>query len=190
MVVCWVQYKHTHIFGTSFSVLQDDGVNGTTTFPFPLVFGTWYQDGDGHGTHCAGIVGAIGNNSKGVVGVRKTPSAFRFHIGQGLSQQGAGSASTVLEAVNGCVQAKTKVISMSLGGPTFSQVEDDYYNYLYSRGFLIIAAAGNAGNSEDSFPASYVHICVSARNRSAGLLILFSLLGTMPSCRLLRWTPI
>jgi serine protease len=153
------------------------------------VFGTWYQDGDGHGTHCAGIIGAIGNNGKGVVGVRKTPSEFRFHIGQGLSSQGAGFTSTILEAVNGCVQAEAKVISMSLGGPAFSQIEDDYYNYLYGRGFLIIAAAGNAGSSEYSYPASYVHICVSATtNPSACLLTLFSILGTRPSCRLLRLT--
>jgi serine protease len=44
---------------------------------------------------------------------------------------------------------------MSLGGNVGSEIEDAYYSYLYEKGFLIVAAAGNEGNDEYSYPASH-----------------------------------
>lgn len=43
--------------------LPTDGVTGTET-----IYGSALKDGDGHGTHCAGVIGAIGFNERGVVG--------------------------------------------------------------------------------------------------------------------------
>ena len=53
--------------------------------------GRWDVDGHGHGTHCAGTIGAIGNNVEGVIGVWDDPNDFRFHIAKGLSDGGSGS---------------------------------------------------------------------------------------------------
>lgn len=54
--------------------------------------GVWDVDGHSHGTHCAGSIGAIGNNDEGVVGVwNDKVERFRFHIAKGLSNSGSGA---------------------------------------------------------------------------------------------------
>ena len=42
---------------------EDSGITYTQTG-----FGSALRDGDGHGTHCAGVIGAVGNNKEGVIG--------------------------------------------------------------------------------------------------------------------------
>jgi len=120
--------------------------------------GSWDVDGHGHGSHCAGTIGAIGGNEKGVVGVLADPSKFSFHIGKGLSDSGSGTYSNVLYAVEGCIEAGAKIISMSLGGGWTQAAEDAYKDAYMNDGVLIIAAAGNGGDSDYSYPASYPHV--------------------------------
>jgi subtilisin family serine protease len=81
-------------YGLGHPDLPQANVTGTDT-----VSGKWDEDGHGHGTHCAGTIGAIGGNDEGVVGVIKSPLEFTFHIGKGLSNSGSGSTSGVLAAV-------------------------------------------------------------------------------------------
>merc|ERR1712190_577151 len=111
-----------------------------------------------HGTHCAGSIGAVGDNSKGVVGVisGSMSDKFSFFIGKGLSDSGSGSTSGVMAAVQACVDNGSNVISMSLGGGGSSDtVNQQYYGHYKNDDVLIIAAAGNSGNSALSYPASY-----------------------------------
>merc|ERR1719223_400858 len=116
----------------------------------------WDVDGHGHGTHCAGTIGAIGDNGKGVVGVQRDPGDDFFFIGKGLTNAGSGSSSSVMKAVEECVNAGANIISMSLGGGSFSSTFDQQYTQHYEEdNVLIIAAAGNGGNSALSYPASY-----------------------------------
>lgn len=118
----------------------------------------WNVDGNSHGTHCAGTIGAV-NNDIGVVGVNPDPTKFSFHIGKGLTNSGSGSNAGVMSAVNSCVEAGAHVISMSLGGGGASSANANTYKEIYEeKGVLIIAAAGNSGNSALSYPASYPHI--------------------------------
>lgn len=118
--------------------------------------GEWYQDGNGHGSHCAGTISAIGDNGRGVVGIKKNPEVYPLHIGRGLDDSGKGSTLSVLDAARGCYEAPgVKVISMSLGSSGFSNIENDRYQELYDEGYLIVAAAGNSGDSSLSYPASY-----------------------------------
>lgn len=118
----------------------------------------WDQDGHGHGSHCAGTIGAIGGNGKGVIGVFDDPTRFNFFIGKGLTDSGSGSTTGVLAAVEHCVDNGAKVISMSLGGGGPSTVSEDAYELAYNNGVLIVAAAGNSGNTAYSYPASYKHV--------------------------------
>jgi len=116
----------------------------------------WYADGHGHGTHCAGTIGAIGNNDKGVIGVVGDPTIDPFFIGKGLTNSGSGSGAGVMESVEECVKAGAKVISMSLGGGGYSSTSNAQYKQHYEvDNVLIIAAAGNGGSSSKSYPASY-----------------------------------
>eukprot|EP00592_Proboscia_alata_P022117 CAMPEP_0194423034 /NCGR_PEP_ID=MMETSP0176-20130528/22356_1 /TAXON_ID=216777 /ORGANISM="Proboscia alata, Strain PI-D3" /LENGTH=737 /DNA_ID=CAMNT_0039232103 /DNA_START=53 /DNA_END=2266 /DNA_ORIENTATION=+ len=131
-----------------------DGVDGWE----PAYNGKWNEDGHGHGTHCAGTIGAIGDNDEGVVGVMKDKSKFKFYIGKALNDKGTGKLSNVLSAVNKCVDEGAKIISMSLGGGSSDQISYDTYKNAYDKDVLIIAAAGNRGNSDHSYPASYPHV--------------------------------
>ncbi len=109
--------------------------------------------------HCAGTIAAIGNNGKGVVGVipnADTTSGIKLHIGKGLNDSGSGSSAGVVAAVVDCVAKGANVISMSLGGGGYSNSESSTYEDIYlNDDVLIIAAAGNGGNSGLSYPASY-----------------------------------
>ena len=119
--------------------------------------GVWATDGHGHGTHCAGTIGSVGDNNVGVVGIRKDPNLFRFHVGKGLSNEGFGYESDILAAVWGCVDRGSRVISMSLEGAESSETADEFYRDMYTNhGVLIVAAAGNEGDTGGlHFPAAY-----------------------------------
>ena len=81
---------------------------------------------------------------------------FSFFIGKGLGDSGGGTTSAVMAAVEACVDNGANVVSMSLGGGSPSQAVNEFYHGLYETDdVLIIAAAGNGGNSALMYPASY-----------------------------------
>ena len=113
----------------------------------------WNQDGDGHGTHVAGTIAAV-NNDFGVVGV--TPGTVNLYIVRVFADDGDWAyASTLIDAANRCASAGANIISMSLGGNYPSLPERQAFDSLYAQGILSIASAGNDGNTEFSYPASY-----------------------------------
>eukprot|EP00536_Pseudo-nitzschia_multiseries_P000525 jgi/Psemu1/249633/estExt_Genewise1Plus.C_60193 len=127
--------------------------------------GVWYNDGNGHGTHCSGTIGAVGNNAIGVVGIREAPSRSILQVGKGLEDDGDGYSSDVMAAIQGCVDNGAKVISLSLGGGSKSKIAQDFFDDIYNSGILVVAAAGNGGNSGHLYPGSYPSvISVSAVN--------------------------
>lgn len=137
--------------------LPTSGAHGVDGFsPYSGQF--WNNDGHGHGSHCAGTIGAIGGNDEGVTSCNPDPDEFTFYIGKGLNDSGSGSSSGVMSAVQACVEAGAKVVSMSLGGGGFSQTFSNDYKAHYNSGVLIVAAAGNGGNSGYSYPASYTAV--------------------------------
>jgi len=145
---------------------MDDGVTGTSTG-----MGDWFKDTYGHGTHCAGVIGAVGENRRGVVGVLQDPSRFNFHIGKSLDNRGNGRESNVMQALEGCIDAGANVVSISIGGE-YSITSQQAYKEAYDDGVLIVAAAGNGGDSTETFPASYPYVmsvaAVDKFNKVAG----------------------
>ncbi|MCW8107002.1 S8 family serine peptidase [Alteromonas ponticola] len=114
--------------------------------------GNWYNDGHGHGTHVAGTISALDNNI-GVVGVYPGVS---LHVVKIFNDQGAWTyASDLIDAVEQCKQAGANVVNMSLGGSYSSAAERDAMQSFNNDGMLLVAAAGNAGTSAKSYPASY-----------------------------------
>ena len=135
--------------------LQSNNVDGYSPYGDTQ---KWYIDGNGHGTHCAGTINAIRGNGKGVVGVIGDESVPLF-IGKGLTDSGSGSFAGVKAAVEACVNDGAKVISMSLGGSTYSDIDDTFYSELFQNmNILIVAASGNSGNTQRSYPASYTDV--------------------------------
>ncbi len=114
-----------------------------------------------HGTHIAGILGAAGDNAIGIAGVdwaAKIMPVRIIGVGDGNSydvMQGVKYAAGLAND-SGTVPARTAdILNMSLGGGGFSQAEQDLFAQLRSAGILVVAAAGNAGNTLPIYPAAY-----------------------------------
>lgn len=76
--------------------------------------GVWDVDGHSHGTHCAGSVGAMGENGEGVVGVLPDPARFRFHIAKGLSDRGSGAGESRHRRPSSCLLSPSVVVAVSV----------------------------------------------------------------------------
>jgi subtilisin len=106
-------------------------INGETSF----------DDNHGHGTHVAGIIGAL-NNTRGVLGVASGVSIIALKT---LNEEGEGNSSAIMRALNYIGQhAKAgEVVNMSLGTDTISLALDNAVRTLADRGILFAVAAGN-----------------------------------------------
>jgi subtilisin len=99
------------------------------------------DDENGHGTHVAGIIGAL-NNSFGVLGVASGANLVSLRV---LDKDGKGTLGSVIQAlayVNQNAKAGD-VVNMSLGEDITSEVLDQQVQYTASLGILIAIAAGN-----------------------------------------------
>jgi len=114
----------------------------------------WYTDENGHGTHVAGTIAAVNNSGKGVVGVNPN-KRLRLHIVKVFDADGWAYSSTLITAANKCKTMGANVISMSLGGAGRSLSEERAFDKLHVGGILLVAAAGNDGDTSLSYPASY-----------------------------------
>lgn len=113
------------------------------------------QDDNGHGTHCAGTIGAVGNNGTGVTGVcwRVSLMALKF-----LNASGDGALSDGVEAIAYATAAGASLTSNSWSGGGYSQAMKDVIDAADAAGILFVAAAGNAYTNLDvapEYPASY-----------------------------------
>lgn len=115
--------------------------------------GNWFEPGGSHGTHVAGTIAAVSNNS-GVVGVMPNANV-NIHVIKVFNESGWGYSSSLVAAVDECVNSGANVINMSLGGGGSSNTEKNAFQNHFDNGVLSIAAAGNDGNSSHSYPASY-----------------------------------
>lgn len=117
-------------------------------------------DDNGHGTHTAGTVGAVGNNGVGVTGVCWNVKLAALKIG---SASGSISVTAAVNAINYCVGKGIKVSNHSWGGGASNASLNNAITAARTAGHLIVAAAGNGGSdgrgdSNDaipSYPASY-----------------------------------
>jgi subtilisin family serine protease len=113
------------------------------------------MDPNGHGTHVAGTIGAVGNNSQGVTGVCWTAQLLPLRA---FDASGSGTASDIILAMEYAQNHGAKVINASYGGSQFSQAEYNEISNLNTGEVLLVAAAGNGPTNNDStpsYPASY-----------------------------------
>lgn len=108
------------------------------------------MDDNGHGTHCSGTIGAVGNNGIGVVGVNWNVKIM------GVKFLGAGGSGYTSGAVSSIQYALTipgvRVMSNSWGGGGYSQALYDAIVAAYNAGVLFVCAAGNSSVNTDTSP--------------------------------------
>ena len=147
--------------------IPNDGIDNDGNGLVDDVFGYDFRSGDsepmdpvGHGTHVAGTIGAVGNNSSGVTGVMHTVKLMA------LKAAGVDSGlSTIaeVEAIRYAVRKGARVINASftrasLPGQDCSRLEYDALSAANAAGVMVLASAGNGGsdnNSTRQFPSGY-----------------------------------
>jgi subtilisin family serine protease len=135
------------------SVDDEEGFNAIDNAADPM-------DDNGHGTHCAGIIGAEGGNNIGITGVswhvRIMPLKF-------MNAGGFGTTKDAIEAINYVIDRKkagvnVRIISASWGSTQKSRALGDAIRAAYENDILFVAAAGNATTNNDRsphYPSSY-----------------------------------
>lgn len=116
--------------------------------------GPWYEDQLSHGTHVTGTIAAL-QNGAGSVGIVSDES-LELHIVRVFNGRGDFAyASDLAGAIEDCREAGSSIVSMSLGGPFSSHLEQRAIDRISRENVLLIAAAGNSGAAQHSYPASY-----------------------------------
>jgi subtilisin family serine protease len=118
------------------------------------------MDDNGHGTHCAGIIGAEGENNLGIAGVNWKVQIMPLKF---MNAGGSGTTKDAIEAINYVIDRKkagvnVRIISASWGSTQKSKALEDVIRKAYENDILFVAAAGNATTDNDRrphFPSSY-----------------------------------
>jgi subtilisin family serine protease len=136
-------------------------------------------DDNGHGTHTAGTIGAIGNNGVGVVGVNWQTQIMALKF---LDASGSGNDLGAAEAVRYAADHGARVSNNSYGGGDGGTTLSDAIAYAASKGDVFVAAAGNSGQNTDqtpNYPSAYPsdNIIAVAAIDSDGSLASFSNYG-------------
>ena len=122
--------------------------------PTPSLSG-WNDTVVVHGTHVAGLIGAVGNNALGVSGVNWTVQLMPLRI---FNDSGSGTAADILAAIAYAQANDADILNMSYGGHIYSAFEEEAVADAYSNGIISVAAAGNAAvdlNTSPSYPICY-----------------------------------
>lgn len=113
------------------------------------------MDDMGHGTHCAGIIAAVGNNNKGVVGVNWNAKILPIKF---IDEWGYGSTDDAVESIIYATLMGADIMSNSWGGGDYSHALEDAIGAANDAEILFVAAAGNSGFDNDlggSYPSGY-----------------------------------
>ncbi|MEA5458201.1 S8 family serine peptidase [Arcicella sp. LKC2W] len=128
-----------------------------------------------HGTHVAGIAGAVTNNGIGIAslaynGVQILPVKS--------TNSGGGSITHAYEGLAWAANNGAKIISMSWGGGGASVTAQNLINDAYNRGILLVAAAGNSASNGRNYPAAYDNVLSVASTTRGDIASSFTSFGT------------
>lgn len=137
------------------------------------------NDENGHGTHCAGLVGAVGDNGVGVAGVSWNVNLVALKI---FGASGSATEADIVEAIEYSTMMGFKLSNNSWGGPAGEEYGEGTNDLIYEAikagtesGQLFIFAAGNSSGNSDIkplIPAAYDLdgiVSVAASTKTDGL---------------------
>ncbi|MCR5282582.1 MAG: S8 family serine peptidase, partial [Lachnospiraceae bacterium] len=133
------------------------------------------MDEHGHGSHCAGIIGAAGNNQTGISGVNQKIKIMALRI---LDEEGSATLSHEIAAyhyINKALDLGVKVaaINNSWGGGESSRIFETLVEKVGKKGAITVCAAGNDGSEYADYPAgidSPYLVSVAATKEDGGLV--------------------
>jgi subtilisin family serine protease len=112
-------------------------------------------DDNGHGTSCAGIVAAAGNNNQGVAGVAWGVRILPVKV---MNAAGAGNETDLAQGLVYAADFGADIFSMSIGGFTNTQALYDAVRYAFNLDCTMFAATGNANASTIGYPAAWSEV--------------------------------
>lgn len=113
------------------------------------------KDDHNHGSHCAGVIGASGDNGVGITGVNWKVSLVGLKI---FDSAGGSTTAAILEGVEYATLIGVDISSNSWGGGAYSQGMYNAIKDARDAGILFVAAAGNSGRDADkyvNYPSGY-----------------------------------
>lgn len=141
-------------------------------------------DGNGHGTHCAGIAAGEVNNGIGVSGIAgwngqpgSDVNSTKLMPVKVLDGSGSGTSTTVASGITWAADHGAKVICLSLGGGGSTTMQNAVA-YAWSKGCLVVSSAGNSGSSAFSYPAAYANVISVAATDKNDTLASYSNYGS------------
>ena len=112
-------------------------------------------DDNGHGTWVAGVIAANTNNGIGIAGISWSDRILPVKV---MGANGTGTTSSLAFGIRWAADHGAKVINMSVGGFPHSTFVLDSVNYAWSKGAVLVGAAGNNRLLEEFLPASYPNV--------------------------------
>lgn len=140
-------------------MLQESGESDVYKFGFNEIDYNG-KDGNGHGTHVTGILGAMINNGKGVAGIAGNVSILPI---KAANYEGNTSASIITKSILRAIEKGARVINLSIGGPKSegTQALRDAVDLAIQKGVVFVSATGNESDrrngivTEITVPAAY-----------------------------------
>ena len=146
-----IDYNHEDLAGNIWRNPAPSDKHDIAGYDFIHNDGLPYDD-NGHGTHTAGTIGAVGGNGIGVSGVIQNVSIMSLKF---LTGQGSGTTADAIKAIQYAVAHGAKVLSNSWGGKgdPDNKALGDAIQAAMEKDVLFVAAAGNDGGDNDTDPA-------------------------------------
>lgn len=110
-------------------------------------------DNTGHGTEVAGVIGARINGT-GMVGIASKAQLYSVKV---LDKENQTTISTVIKAIEWCIENDMDIINMSFGTDHYSKVLEEEIEKAHNKGIVMVSAAGN-DTKEIQYPAAYDHV--------------------------------
>jgi|GEM_PF-1262578 len=185
-----VNYTHPDLISNMWhnpGEVPNDGIDNDLNGYVDDVYGIDTADGDcdpmdddGHGSHCAGIIAAVGNNAQGVAGVCWNARIMALDF---FDSRGWGEEANGIKCIEYAIQSGARVISASWGGDPYNQAMFDAIDLARVSNVLFVAGAGNDSTDNDIkpfYPSSYTNdnIVAVAASTPTDALASFSCYGT------------
>lgn len=110
-------------------------------------------DDNGHGTWVSSVIGAQGDNGIGIAGYCWKCSVMPVRVAQG--REGGALATTIGAGIRWAVDHGARIVNVSLASNGFDIGELGAIEYAEDHGVLVVAAAGNGGNTDPLYPGAY-----------------------------------